>query len=231
MPQYRPLGTAAAPATWTLPASLELAVSSVYASYNGSGAAGSYIPTLEVISDAGDKVVSIPQDASVAAGSSVEASWAPFLKGAAAASATKTHVYYATGSDSGGSVASGGTKTVVLSAFTTNDQSNVALDFSGGITDQIVCVSASYNYVVTATVEWSAFAGNRTITLGTANAETGWGLPFSLTTADSVQVLTAALVLDFTAPTNILVTLSQSSGSSQTWTVASIVVHATEQIQ
>lgn len=80
MPQYLPLGTVNAPATWTLPAGLELSVGAVFATFDGTGAAGSYIPTLQVVSDAGVTVLEVPQDASVAAGASVVASWAPFLR-------------------------------------------------------------------------------------------------------------------------------------------------------
>lgn len=82
MPQYRPLGTVSTPASWTLPASLEIQLEAVFAHFDGSGAAGSYLPTVEIVSDAGDTVVEIPQDSAVAAGSSVEGSWAPFLRAA-----------------------------------------------------------------------------------------------------------------------------------------------------
>jgi len=81
MPQYLPLGTVNAPAQWTIPSGLELAAQAVFASFDGTGAAGAYIPTLEIVSDGGGTVLEIPQDASVAAGSSVVASCAPFLKG------------------------------------------------------------------------------------------------------------------------------------------------------
>lgn len=84
MPQYLPLGQVNAPAQWTLPSGLDLAIGTVFASFDGTGAAGSYIPTLEIISDGGETVIEVPQDASVAAGSSVVASWAPFLKSQAA---------------------------------------------------------------------------------------------------------------------------------------------------
>lgn len=137
MPQYRPLGTAAVPATWTLPPSLQLIVQSVYASYDGSGAAGSYIPTLEVISDAGDKVVSVPQDASVAAGSSVEATWAPFLR-SATAGATPTvsgvpsaliFLHDSTFADTGFSLS---TLNMDTASFLTNDSSVFSAATVGG---------------------------------------------------------------------------------------------------
>lgn len=78
--QIKPLGTESAPAAWTLPGNLELLVKRCFAHYDGSGAAGPFLPTLRVRDDAGRNVLEVPTDASVAAGSSVEASWAPFLR-------------------------------------------------------------------------------------------------------------------------------------------------------
>ena len=83
--QYKPLGTVTAPADWVLPANLELLVKRAFAHFDGTGAAGSFLPTLQVLDDAGRTVLEVPMDASVAAGSSVEASWAPFLRGVQAA--------------------------------------------------------------------------------------------------------------------------------------------------
>jgi len=88
--QYVPLGTVAAPASWTIPPSLEIALEAVFAHFDGSGAGGSFLPTLQIVSDSGHTVCEIPMDASVAAGSSVEATWAPFLRGAQAAAAGTT---------------------------------------------------------------------------------------------------------------------------------------------
>ena len=84
--QIKPLGTEAAPAAWTLPGNLELLVKRCFAHYDGTGAAGSFLPTLRVRDDAGRNVLEVPMDASVAAGSSVEASWAPFLRSASTSS-------------------------------------------------------------------------------------------------------------------------------------------------
>lgn len=80
MPQYRPLGIGNAPASWLIPDALTLQLEAAFAHFDGSGAAGSYFPCLKIVSDAGETVAMIPMDADVAAGSSVEASWAPFLR-------------------------------------------------------------------------------------------------------------------------------------------------------
>lgn len=82
MPDYqaKPLGTESAPAAWKLPDNLELLVKRCFAHYDGTGAGGAFLPTLRVRDDADRVVLEVPMDASVAAGSSVEASWAPFLR-------------------------------------------------------------------------------------------------------------------------------------------------------
>ena len=88
MPQYVPLGTVDAPASWTLPPSLQLQLEAAFAHYDGTSAAGAYLPCLKVVSDSGHTVGMYVASASVAAGSSVEATWGPFLKGAQAAASS-----------------------------------------------------------------------------------------------------------------------------------------------
>lgn len=83
--QFAPLGTVSAPADWNIPSNIVLSPSVVFAHFDGSAAAGSFVPTLQILSDSGHVVAEIPQDVTVAAGSSCEATWAPFLKTAAAA--------------------------------------------------------------------------------------------------------------------------------------------------
>ena len=227
MPQYRPLGTAAAPATWTLPASLELAVNSVYASYDGTGAAGSYIPTLEVISDAGDKVVSIPQDASVAAGSSVEASWAPFLKGTTAAGTTP-NAFYMLSAYNAATVVSGVDKVLVLGSTQTNDAADVAFHTTTGAGAAVELKSQAYVYVVTATVSWAAFAGNRTFKLSLSAAEWGFAVPQQLTTTDDVQTLTSVIYCESSVPTDVTLTCAQASGGNQTVNNAHAMMQAVQ---
>lgn len=79
MPQYRPLGVVPTPANWTIPDSVELDLELLFAHYDGAAAAGSYVPAVEIISDSGDTVGIMKMPSTVAAGSSVEATWGPFL--------------------------------------------------------------------------------------------------------------------------------------------------------
>ena len=83
MPQYRPLGTVAAPAAWVLPDSVVLELEATRAIFDGSGATVSFLPTFDVISDAGDVVYSAPVAAAIAAGGSADVSWFPWRRGLA----------------------------------------------------------------------------------------------------------------------------------------------------
>jgi hypothetical protein len=83
--QIHPTGTLAVPADYVIPASAELLLKNAYAHFDGSGAAGSYLPLLRIISDAGSTVVEAVADTTIAAGASADASWFPRV-GAAAAS-------------------------------------------------------------------------------------------------------------------------------------------------
>lgn len=82
--QVLPTGTLTAPGDYVLPAAQVLTIGAVFAHFDGTGAGGSFVPTLDIISDSGHTILSVPQDTTIAAGSSAEASWAPFLKAAAA---------------------------------------------------------------------------------------------------------------------------------------------------
>lgn len=76
--------TDAAPKEYELPAGQELVLKACFAHFDGSAAAVAWLPTLEIISDSGHVAASIPMDASVAAGASVEGTWGPFLRSAGA---------------------------------------------------------------------------------------------------------------------------------------------------
>lgn len=77
--QFNPLGTVTAPADWTLPPSLNLALKNVYASFDGSGASGNFVPCLEIVSDSGHTVGTYPCQRTVAAGASADVTWFPSI--------------------------------------------------------------------------------------------------------------------------------------------------------
>lgn len=73
--QYVPLGQEAAPAGWVLPANLELLPKMVYASLDGSGSSGPFVPCLRIISDSGHVAVEAVPLTTVAVGGSADVSW------------------------------------------------------------------------------------------------------------------------------------------------------------
>ena len=73
---------ASVPEDYTVPAAAEIVPLSVTASFDGSGAAGTFQPMLEVISPSGQVVVRCPTQISLAAGASADVSWFPGVSGA-----------------------------------------------------------------------------------------------------------------------------------------------------
>lgn len=70
-------GIESAPADWVLPASLEIIPKTAYAAFDGTNAAGPFLPCLEIVSDSGHVVGYYPVADEVAAGASVVVSWFP----------------------------------------------------------------------------------------------------------------------------------------------------------
>jgi hypothetical protein len=76
----------AVPASYVLPDAADFTLKAVQASFDGSGAAGAYLPCVTILSDSGHVVArAVDQAVSVAAGGNAEVSWFPWLKHRAAA--------------------------------------------------------------------------------------------------------------------------------------------------
>lgn len=75
----------ALPKEWVVPGALSILLKCIQADFDGSGAAGAFLPTVEIVSDAGLLVGRAFTDASVAAGGSASVTFAPFLEGQVAA--------------------------------------------------------------------------------------------------------------------------------------------------
>jgi hypothetical protein len=71
----------AAPKAYLIKGSQELVLKSVTASYDGSGAAGSFVPAVQVVDPSGFVTGTFPLGATLAAGASADISWFP-LRGA-----------------------------------------------------------------------------------------------------------------------------------------------------
>src|SRR5438874_1569479 len=71
----------AAPSTYELPASAEFILKCVNADFDGSGAAGDYLPCVTIVSDSGQVIArAVDQDVKVTAGSDAEVSWFPRVR-------------------------------------------------------------------------------------------------------------------------------------------------------
>jgi hypothetical protein len=77
--QVRVTGIADAPASYLIPGNGQIAPKAVFASFDGTGAAGAFKPALKITSDGGELIGIYPTDSTVAAGGSADVSWAPFL--------------------------------------------------------------------------------------------------------------------------------------------------------
>lgn len=117
--QFNPLGQESAPAGWTLPANLQLLLKQAYASFDGTGAAGSFQPCLEIVSDSGHTVGAYTAS-TVAAGASADVTFFPRVAGSGTSGGGATGaVAYLTGSTS--SIPSGGSARVGFTSFFTTD--------------------------------------------------------------------------------------------------------------
>ena len=73
-------GSTSAPLSYTVAGAQEIIIRSLFASFDGTGAAGAFLPCVQVVSPAGQVVIEAITDASVAAGSSADVTFAPFLR-------------------------------------------------------------------------------------------------------------------------------------------------------
>jgi hypothetical protein len=79
------LGESDAPLTYTVPPSFSFTLMGVRASFDGGGAAGAFLPCVQLVSDSG-QIMAQTIGSAVAAGGSADVTFAPFLKGTTTAS-------------------------------------------------------------------------------------------------------------------------------------------------
>ena len=94
--QFNPLGTVAAPGSWTLPPGLQILLKGVYAEFDGTGAAGSFQPAFEIQTDSGHTQGVFTCGTSVAAGGSADVTWFRGLGAGGSGSATPAASAYLT---------------------------------------------------------------------------------------------------------------------------------------
>jgi hypothetical protein len=121
------------PSQYTLAPREAFIPESVTATFNGAGAAGSFLPTLSIYAQSGELLARCPATA-VAAGSSAKVTFAPLLRAAQAAAAASANLSYAVASALNVSIAVGTPGTFVfpdLTNFDTNDSATYAHDTTG----------------------------------------------------------------------------------------------------
>lgn len=72
-------GVASAPASFTIPGNGQIQPKTIFATFDGSGAASPFLPCMKVISDGGKTVGIYPTTSPVAAGGSADVSWFPHI--------------------------------------------------------------------------------------------------------------------------------------------------------
>jgi hypothetical protein len=125
-----------APSQYTLAPRQAIIPESVTATFDGSGAAGAFLPTISVYSQDGVLIARCPAT-QVSAGSSAEVTFAPLLRAATSAvtPSTSANLAYAVASVTSASIPIGvpGTFTFPdLTSFDTNDSVTYAHDSTGG---------------------------------------------------------------------------------------------------
>lgn len=152
-------GTAGAPAQWRVPGNGQIRPKAVYATFDGTGAAGVFLPILEVFSDGGELVGRYKAEASVAAGGSADVSWFPHVAAAVAAPAGASIPYGFYTRFLSPSIASDGVQHVVSLDTTAGDASfgssadgDITFVLSGG--NYVVSFNAFGLYIVAAQVEF-----------------------------------------------------------------------------
>lgn len=74
--QIIPGGVNAVPSDFTLAASQSFTIGALFAHFDGSAATSDFVPVVQIISDSGHTVLSVPVDSWVGSGGSADASWA-----------------------------------------------------------------------------------------------------------------------------------------------------------
>ncbi len=99
------------PATYTVPAGLGILLSSVFARFDGGGAAGDFVPCLDLLSQDGKIISRVAVTQTLSAGDLARVTWAPFLRRQASTPAPAGSFSSCIGVAGGGSVLTGATKT------------------------------------------------------------------------------------------------------------------------
>lgn len=157
--QINPLATSSAPSTWTLPDALTVTLGALHATYDGTGAAGNFVPTVKIVSDSGHTVMTVVQDTTVTAGQTADASWAPFLRTATStAPTTGTNKALHLFTNTGTVVAANSATTLSFDVVSSFDSTVYATHTTGGRVDQVNLKKQGV-YAITGIMDWVSYTG------------------------------------------------------------------------
>ena len=228
----------ALPASYRLPPGLEVVVSSIFARFNGAGASGDFVPTLDILSQSGQLMARVAVSQTLTPGDSARVTWAPFLRKVGAASPPPSgSVPLAFGSIlySGPLVVATGTltdlTTVAGGTFGGVDPDpNPYIEFSGGYLNLIEGSNTVFS--CTLTLAWNApFAANRLIQMipgaGAATYPGGSYGFYSKAGFGQYDMLSFGFHGGGAAPNNNLIfNVQQDSGVNQTLITADLIMWA-----
>jgi hypothetical protein len=136
--QIHPTGTLSTPADYVIPDSAELILKGARASYNGSGAATSFIPLLRIISDAGTTSLEFVADTTVAAGGSADVTWFPRVGAAAQAASLSSSIVRAYAFEfTGQTVTAGTTANARFDTVATSDATKLSFSTTTNTNDTL----------------------------------------------------------------------------------------------
>jgi hypothetical protein len=163
-------GNATAPATFTVPGNGQIRPKAVFASYDGTGAGGDFVPALKVTSDGGELVCVCPCATTVTAGASADVSWFQGLAATGGGSGVvtlgnKTGTY---GSAVGANIASGANADLDW----THSGGDAVLDVSTPTQPSIIVAGL---YWVGISIQGSGFGASKSLA-GTFTTSYGIGL-------------------------------------------------------
>lgn len=122
---------ATVPKQYTVTGTQDITLRSVTASFDGTSAAGSFVPALQIVDNTGVTVATFPIGTTLAAGASADVTWFPGLASGTSPPAAITGAFFVTGAGMWPSVTTGSSFPNRFEAAT-NKQNAYLVDFTNG---------------------------------------------------------------------------------------------------
>lgn len=219
-------GTTSAPLSYTVAGAQEIIIRSLFASFDGTGAAGAFLPCVQVVSPAGQVVIEAITDASVAAGSSADVTFAPFLRSVTSTTPppSGSTLPFCFASDNHSTLPLGTTHFSFSDDFQTNDATTYDTIVSGGLT--LVRIKVTGFYVITCqTTAIQAHGTTGPLTSGWAFSPAGhftgyeyeFGTPMGIQVDDGSEnnwLISSQQLLDVISTANVALSRFVDNGAS-----------------